>query len=296
MFSIAVCTYNRSEQLSALMDQLAGMSAWLNDNVELIIVNNNSSDDTLAVLETYQKKFSFRVVTEKQQGLSAARNRAIEEFNENVLLFWDDDIRVSQTTLEQYKEAFKSQPEMGFFGGKIYIDWPSEQPNWYEGNKLSLIDGMLGSYDLGDQNRVYNDNDLKPYGANFALRRTLIDVVGKFNTELGVKGEGIGRGEESDFLARAISKGFKGMYLANAVVGHYYDSGKLTPAYLYRYGIEKGKCLCSDQQSNPLSSLANIVFYFMKGIFQLLKGKRGNFYQCVINMGIKHALFFTDKK
>jgi len=80
VFSIAVCTYNRAEQLSVLMKQFLQMQSWLYKYVELIVVDNNSSDSTLKMLDDYKENLPLKVFTEKEQGLAAARNRAINEY------------------------------------------------------------------------------------------------------------------------------------------------------------------------------------------------------------------------
>ena len=77
-----------------------------------------------------------------------------------------------------------------------------------------MINGLVGNYNLGSKNVQIRGDLLLPYGANFALTRSVIKKVGLFDISLGVKGEEFERGEETDYFIRAISNGFQGMYIA----------------------------------------------------------------------------------
>jgi len=294
--SICICTYNRSDSLRLTLDSLADIVDELHDGDEVLVIDNNSSDDTSIVVNRYEKVLPISYIYEQTQGLSSARNRALKEFKNPVLIFIDDDVIASQGFIKQYRLAFKRYQKAGFFGGKIFIDWLGDLPKWYQRDQLPLINGLLINYDLGADDRVYTSIDLLPYGANFALTRQLIDQVGLFDVELGVNGNEIGRGEESDYFTRALNLSYQGMYLANPVVGHRFDPERLQLVYLYRYGIEKGKCLTAKEKNSRFFHLKELLNYFFKSWFQLIKGRKGNVFQCVINMGIQHALLFNKKR
>src|SRR5580658_10184216 len=92
--TVAVLTYNRSQRLR---ETLAGMvrqnypaGGW-----ELIVVDNNSTDDTKDAVASFASAVSaHRLVVETQQGLDHARNRAIDEDKGDVIVLADDDILV----------------------------------------------------------------------------------------------------------------------------------------------------------------------------------------------------------
>jgi len=127
----------------------------------------------------------------------------------------------------------------------------------------------------------------------------LIERVGLFDTRLGVVGQQIGRGEETDYFRRAQQLGFSGLYSAKAVVGHRFQIERLNSFYLYRYGIEKGRALVLvDRMLEPRDTVKFILSslsFFVRGIFQLLKGRRDRFYQCLINIGIERGLWNESK-
>src|SRR4051812_6074694 len=113
--SIAICTYNRAKSLALVLQSLSEQQNIDPGAVELLIVDNNSDDQTAEVVAAYAPKFPVRYIFEKQQGLSHARNRAAVEFFGNILLFTDDDVRLAPNWLHAYAKAFSGFSEMEYF-------------------------------------------------------------------------------------------------------------------------------------------------------------------------------------
>lgn len=290
MISIAVCTYNRVDTLAILLNNFELINTWLREHVELIIIDNNSTDDTQLLLNQHRESLDLRIFCEPKQGLAAARNRALREFNGDAILFLDDDVSISLEALGAYLSLLNDREDIAYVGGKISIDWQGDAPQWLKSNDLVLLNGLFGQYDLGKENLDYSDQCATPFGANFLLRRELINQVGEFDTRLGVIGQQIGRGEETDYFKRARHLGFKGMYCAKAEVGHRFQKERINLRYLYRYGIEKGRAtvLVDGKVSNEgtFNLFIRVVNFLFRGLWQLIKGRLDRFYQCVINVGI----------
>lgn len=293
--TIAICTYNRSAQLSTTLACLRQCHDSFQAGDELLVIDNNSSDDTRQVVEQCQQAcenmaLAVHYIFEKTQGLSAARNRALREFKNEVIVFFDDDISIFSDTIECYRQGVLRHPDYDAFGGRILVAWGEHQPSWYRDDSLPLINGLIGHYNLGDNNHSYQITDLLPYGANFALRRRLIDQIGDFDESLGVKGGQIGRGEESNYFERAMALNYQVLYLADVRVYHRFQVERLTVSYLYRYGIEKGRAQIKHLHMPHRYWLLKSCVYAFKGVFQLLKNRQDRFYQCVINIGIQRGL------
>ncbi|MDP1619704.1 MAG: glycosyltransferase, partial [bacterium] len=89
---VAFCTYNRASRLPELINALRQQTCPV--PFEILAVNNNSKDNTLAVLEqlAHEPGVTLRFVTESQPGIVPARNRATEEcLAADYMLFLDDD-------------------------------------------------------------------------------------------------------------------------------------------------------------------------------------------------------------
>lgn len=292
LLSVAVCSYNRSHSLARTLDSLVLMHTSGGVTWELIVVDNNSTDDTRATVERYADSLPIRYVFEAHQGLSMARNRAIREFRGDVLIFTDDDVVVEPNWLANYHSAVCQHPSAAYFGGKVLPFYPAGRPEWLtdDGERLALIDGLLVRFHLGDTVHPFEPGEPTPFGASFALRRSLIAQVGEFRRDLGVTGSVPGRGEEAEYLARAIAVGATGVYVGTAVVNHATDPRRLTLSYLYKYGQQKG--IAARRTGNKeVGTPARALWFLVRGMRQLLAGRGDRFRQCVINCGIQIALW-----
>ena len=130
MISICICTYNRSESLQRTLDSLTEQKRIDLDVTEVLVVDNNCTDETANVVEAFRERLPIRRVKESRQGLAHARNRAVAEFRGDVLLFTDDDIRFEPGWLAAYRDAIRRFPDADYFGGRILPDWGQMKPRW----------------------------------------------------------------------------------------------------------------------------------------------------------------------
>ena len=107
--------------------------------------------------------------------------------------------------------------------------------------RLDLIQGLLGHFDLGAETRPFTAEDPSPFGANFGLRRSLWSSIEGFRTDLGVRGSEPGRGEETEYLARARAAGWDGVYVGEALLHHRLPKGRFALGKLYRWGRYVGR-------------------------------------------------------
>ena len=92
ILSIIICSYNRANYIEAALDSLYHQSS--NENFEIIIVDNNSTDNTAEVYSNWRAAHSngnFQYITETKQGASFARNTGAAMAKGKWLCFMDDD-------------------------------------------------------------------------------------------------------------------------------------------------------------------------------------------------------------
>src|SRR6266511_6080727 len=108
--SIAIATYNRSCDLERTLKILSEVKNILFENIEILIIDNNSTDGTRAVAEGFARRSPgrFRYVREERQGLSHARNRAVAEARHDIVAFLDDDVEVDADWLCNLASAYES--------------------------------------------------------------------------------------------------------------------------------------------------------------------------------------------
>ena len=156
--SVCICTYNRSQSLQRTLNSFASQIDINLGPVEVLVVDNNCTDDTPNVVEAFRERLPIRRVTESRQGLAHARNRAVAEFRGDVLLFTDDDVRLGPGWLAAYQDAIRRFPDADYFGGRILPDWGQAKPRWIGDEPLPLIDGVLVWFDHGAETRLVHDD------------------------------------------------------------------------------------------------------------------------------------------
>jgi glycosyltransferase involved in cell wall biosynthesis len=206
---------------------------------EIVIVNNNSPDDTHEICTQFihdHPEINVNYVKEHNQGLTHARNRGISEAKAELIAFIDDDAFVRKEYCEQTIRFFNSHLEATVVGGKIVPVYESgEEPKWMTPYLLTL----MAAQDLGDSVKSFALNKF-PIGANMIFRASIFNEVGLFNPELGRKGDSLEGGEEKDivFKIRALNKSI--LYCPTIAVDHIISEQREEMSYIKKMGIGIG--------------------------------------------------------
>ena len=128
---VVIPTYNRSALLKKALRSLlnAGIPSTL--EVQITVVDNNSTDDTRDVILAEQEKANRNIsyVFEKRQGRSHALNAGVAATSGSHVGFIDDDEEVEESWYEQIVSVF-SDPEVDFVGGPYIPRFESAIPAW----------------------------------------------------------------------------------------------------------------------------------------------------------------------
>jgi len=240
--SIVICSYNRCFSLKATLAALRAVKSIEVAIGEIIVVDNNSTDNTRAVIDEamQQATIPLRYVFETKQGLSHARNRGIKEAKGAIIIFTDDDVIPDPDWLQQIINCFEAG-KADCVGGKVLPAWPRNVPEWAHDTRLQkTLWGILALLDLGDETIVLNDiNSSLLYGANMAFRRQIFDELGFFRTDLGLVGNKRFLGDDSEMLIRLIQAGKRVIYTPKAVVLHTVPEERLHLRYLRQWRFRK---------------------------------------------------------
>src|SRR5262249_2574313 len=126
----AICTWNRSKSLSATLSSLQQLTIPPDIDWEVLLVNNNCSDDTDEVIAQFADRLPIRLLHEKRQGLSNARNCAAAAAKGDYILWTDDDAIVDPNWVAAYVNAFRTWPKASLFGGPIKLKLEGNPPRW----------------------------------------------------------------------------------------------------------------------------------------------------------------------
>lgn len=113
--SVIIPTYQHAQTLPKTLESVL---AQTKQPLEIIVVDDGSTDNTQAVLDPYRHRIT--VVTQPNQGAPTARNRGFEGSSGEAVIFWDADVIAEPTMLEDLAEALQNTPEASWSYGSFY--------------------------------------------------------------------------------------------------------------------------------------------------------------------------------
>jgi len=238
--SVVVCTWNRSAALEATLRSLSQQQGVAGDQVELIVVDNNSSDGTRALVEGMRPSWplgELRYLFEPRQGKQFALNRGIADSHHAVLAFTDDDILFPSDWLRNVQTLF-ADSDVDLAGGVTQVTWPGAgAPAWFAPDMRAVVGGV----DLGDKRLDPPPDGYAPAGANLIARRDLFDRVGLFS-------EAHFRHMDFEFGVRCNRAGARVVYDSALVVHAPVDPHCVTKRYFRHWAFKAG--IARDTESN----------------------------------------------
>jgi len=233
-----ICTYNRAQTLAPTVVSLLAQKMPENVGWEILIVDNNSKDETRAVVEDFQKRFPRRVryLFESKQGLSHARNAGIQNANGQIIAFIDDDETADPEWLVNLTSNLGSCEWAGA-GGRVLPPDSFSRPKWLSSNH-SFIFGPISIFDRGTAPTQLCE---PPFGANMAYRKDMFEKYGLFRTDLGRVGTNLISNEDTEFGRRLIAGGERLRYEPAALTFHPVEKSRMKKKYFLSWWFNKGR-------------------------------------------------------
>lgn len=279
--SIIISTYNRAQYIGITIDSFLRQS-YPAELYEIIICDNNSTDNTKEVIESYIEKarrgVKVRYLFEKRQGLHYVKNYAAKNANGQILLFTDDDMIADYNLLTELVKVFQDNVKVGVATGRILPEWKGTPPSWVE---KYCKNQLLSLNDLGDKTKIVN-YDLGVFGCFEAVKRDVFFKTGGFHPDLFGSKPGVGDGESG--LNQDIIKlrmGIQFAYVGASVIYHMIPPSRMTQTYLNNRLIYSGNATSySEYRSAPFGKqeivgrvwkylkllIKNEIIYFIKGL------------------------------
>lgn len=235
LISVVICTYNNFDSLSLTLSEISSCLIEDTDLIEVIVVDNNSSDSTARIIEEFSRNSPFRVrhCFQSEQGLSAARNMALSAAKGSYLLFTDDDADIQSNWLSEFVLAISENAPDALFS-RIYVIWDKPKPWWY----LERYGAFFVQLNYGDEAFLINSREYEFFGKNFCCRRDILMQYGGFSDQLGRKGESLLAGEETLIFYRLLQDKRKILYFPSAPVGHRLKDVEYTEEFFRKKYVE----------------------------------------------------------
>jgi GT2 family glycosyltransferase len=218
--SVVIATYNRCESLMATLRSLAESQIPAGLSWEVIVVDNNSTDQTRAAVECFidSGQQNVRYLFEPRQGRVFALNTGIREAKGRIIAFTDDDCIVDSQWITSILEEYASDPYLAAIGGRVELYDRRDKPMTVRVSKQRMLVSSA----------PFEPCFVPIIGCNMAFKRAVFDEIGYFDPALSTGSKSGTVADDVDFLYRAYKNGFKVVYSPNVLV--YHNHGRRTDA------------------------------------------------------------------
>lgn len=238
-FTVAIPTYNGANRLPHVLEKLRRQTDTEQISWELIIIDNNSTDETANVVANYQEHWlpgvALRYFFEQKQGITFARQRAIQEAEGNFIGFLDDDNLPTPNWVTQAYLFGQNNPQAGAYGGQTYGEFEVDPPQDFEKIKNFLV---IRNY--GNQPQKFEPEKLRlPAGAGLVVRKQawLDSMPSRFvRTSRG--------GNDYEISLHLHKRGWEIWYNPAMSIGHKIPSWRMNKDYLLPLCRLYGLCTC----------------------------------------------------
>lgn len=235
--AVGFCTYNRSARLASLVDALRRQTC--DEPFEIVVVNNNSTDDTESVLARLAESagIPLRWVTERAQGIVPARNRLLEEVRGSEFLLMLDDDEMPRPGWVQSALTALRDDKLECVGGRIRVCFdPVPRPRWLGPELL----GFLAEVDHGDAPRPIVDHETPVWTANVGYRMSVFADGLRFDLRYSRVGKDVGGGEDVRMFDALLQQGRRMGYRPDMEVDHFVEPWRLQRGYFLRLHYSSG--------------------------------------------------------
>ena len=268
-FTVAIPTYNGADRLPKVLECLRSQKETENFQWEVLVVDNNSHDETANVVRQYQESWPsqtpLKYCFEGKQGLAHARQCAIDNARGELIGFVDDDVLPAQDWVSSAYGFSLKHPEIGAYGGQIHPAFESSPPE-----NFKRIQSFLAIRERGDNPHRYRPELLNmPPGAALVVRKRAwqtsvpkeLRLIGRVNgTMLS--------GEDFEALLHMHHQGWEIWYNPTMHSHHQLPAHRLDKPYLLKLAQGCGLCVCYLRlmHSHPLSKPIIVIKIILGGL------------------------------
>ncbi len=253
-FSVIIPTFNRRALLERALAALDKQD-FDHSRFEVLVIDDGSSDDTVARLADREFSFDFRLLRQANQGQGNARNRGVHEAHHDVIVFLGDDVFLGPHALAAHAarhERLRSMGERAAVLGHI---------SWARGLRVSSFMRWIGEQGLQFGFALIDDPENVPfnffYTSNISVDRSELLAAGLFDPRFKTYGW-----EDIELGYRLAGRGVKIVYEPSAEAEHYHPTtvasfarrqyrAGVTGALFYRLHPELGDFLQVPRAAQP---------------------------------------------
>lgn len=272
IYITAVTMVYSVDQLEDLKECIDSLINQKYNNYEILLVSESREVSEAIKSEYDSDKLRVKNFNNtKDGGISAARNKAIELAEGDVVAYIDTDAVADEVWLEEIAKTYIDKDCIAV-GGKSLPDWIHSKPSYLPDEFLWLV-GVTHKNHPSDGEEVRNT-----FGCNMSFKKSILEDMGGFNKKLGKNQKYNLQGEESELGIRMMRKYDQGMqYNSSAVVHHKVEEDQTNIRWLskraYLQGVTKAiiekesSSYLPDTEKKYFISILNRSLGYLKNVF-----------------------------
>jgi glycosyltransferase involved in cell wall biosynthesis len=276
--TVAIPTYNGESRLPELLERLRNQLNTQHFSWEIIVVDNNSTDNTAKLVQTYQASwqcpYPLKYCFEAKQGAAYARKRAVEEAKGKFIGFLDDDNYPEPNWVVAAYSFGQNYPKAGAYASQIHADWEVEPPENFQ-----RIAAFLAITERGNSPLLYEaQKKLLPPSAGLVVRREAwLESVPNESILTGRVAGNMLTSEDLEMLSYIQKAGWEIWYNPEMQIYHKIPHWRLQKEYLIPFfrgiGLSRyvTRMLSVKPWARPIALFAYMINDLRKIVLHILK-------------------------
>lgn len=283
--SIILINRNGGKWLTQATESLrADLEGVSSADFELLFVDNGSTDDSIDRVHQSLEgvEFEWRLIHEPIPGVNSSRNAGLRAAKGEFLIFIDNDLVFERGWLNAYLEAAAAYPDQEVFAGRVLVGAvEGEVPAWLDLSGTYARPSIVVQANFGDERTVMPFGGGRgPVGPNMAMRRSLFDRVGPFDTRFGLRPGSLIPGAEAEFFDRLAAAGLSFVYVSSAVVYHPLKKSQISKQYFLRrlHGIGRAHGRMQRLKGVPCARVCGVTRYVIGDVVRSFVAWAGSWF------------------
>jgi len=231
--SIVVSCYNKGGTIEHCVTSILRQEL---DEMEVIVVDDGSTDDSLKILERLAAHSALNIISEKHRGISATKNKGFAASKADIVLFLDGDCILEKGSLQELAKSFEGHA-VDCVGGEVRAT-----------NSSNIIAHAV--------ELMQNEVDRKwPFGANVAYSRKALHKAGVFDEQMRA-------GEDAELYLRVMKLGFRSM-MNQRVVARTRNPDNLVSFFRQRLNWGRGFRQLTERHPETFTRRIKLCFFWI---------------------------------
>ena len=270
MVSVILVNYNGSQDTISCIESVKESN---NKDYRVIVVDNNSSDDSYDYLNGMKEKFGFLLLRAREnRGFSAGNNLGIKkaiELGTDYIWLLNNDTIITSTTIDELIQGFNFSSRCGATIGKILYE-RNRDVIWYAGGSIDLTTARTEHWKYNEKN---TDGSIKKALVSFATGCSLFMSYNAFE-KIGFLDEDYFLYEEdADYSIRFIETGVDMVYCPEAIIYHKVSSSTGIASPNTQFYMVRNKFLLIQKHYRGLRKAIAYLYNVAQMAFRCVKGQ-----------------------